>query len=213
VSAPKFGRSIQLGLLFDLAARVPPLLQASDSTSNHPNHALLESLSILQQELETWLTSASINNRRNGDSPLDLERASLEYSDQPEGIRAALQIVTRESLCRICLLLVAECVDALLSHRSSATHSATAVAVRAIQLRRTTQALARATKVQFYVARLVSAPLYFLARYYAQTEDTAGLEWCAQFKGDILETVPWIRWDVLLPWSLSTIYDMPSFRE
>jgi hypothetical protein len=199
VSAPKFGRSIQLGLLFDLAARVPPLLQASDSTSNHPNHALLESLSILQQELETWLTSASINNRRNGDSPLDLERASLEYSDQPEGIRAALQIVTRESLCRICLLLVAECVDALLSHRSSATHSATAVA--------------RATKVQFYVARLVSAPLYFLARYYAQTEDTAGLEWCAQFKGDILETVPWIRWDVLLPWSLSTIYDMPSFRE
>lgn len=193
------GNDSQLTLLYDLAARVPPLLQAFDSILDRSENALLDRLSILQQELENWITSASMIERRKGNSPLD----------EPGTTRAALWILTRASLCHICLLLVSECIDALLDQKSKATHPAFAAETRAVQLKCNIKSLALAAEVPISIARAVNAPLYFLARYYARVGDTAGLEWCAKFKGNILKNAPWLRWDVLLPWCLFTVQDVP----
>ena len=206
---PEFRCSPGLGLLYDLAAHVPPLLQAFDSLSNKSDPALLYSLDILQQELETWLTSAFRSEQRNGTSPLEAERVGLEYSFQPYGTRVPLWSLTRESLCRICLLLVAECVDTLLSRNSTIPHPAFAAKTRAVQLKSTIRSLARASEIPASIAKGVSAPLHFLARYYAQTGDSAGLKWCADFKNDILKSAPYLRWDVLLPWFLQTVHELP----
>jgi hypothetical protein len=200
-----------LALLYDLAARVPPLLQAFDSRTERSDHTLLDSLSIIQQDLENWITSASRIKQHNGTSPLDAEGVGSGCSIQPDITRAALWLLTRASLCRICLLLVVECIDALLSRKSIATHPAFAAETRAVQLKRTIQSLARAAGVPVCIARAVNAPLYFLTRYYARVGDTAGLEWYAQFKGDILKRAPWLRWDVLLPWGLLTVHDVPMY--
>ena len=208
----EFRNDSQLSLLYDLAARVPPLLQVYDSISERSDHALLDGLSILQQELDNWMTSASASEQGIGNSHLDAECEDLEQGVQSNGTRAALWILTRASLCRICLLLVAECIDTLLSRQSIATHPAFAAEMRAVHLRRTIQLLARAAGVPVCIARAVNAPLYFLTRYYARVGDTAGLEWCAQFKGNILRSVPWLRWDVLLPWGLLTVHNVPMYR-
>jgi hypothetical protein len=58
VPTPESRRFTQLDLLFDLAARVPPLLQAFDSTHKF-DYALLNSLRILEQDLMAWSTYAS----------------------------------------------------------------------------------------------------------------------------------------------------------
>lgn len=73
------------------------------------------------------------------------------------------------------------------------------------------QSLARAADIPVCIARAVNAPLHLLTPFYAQIGDTAGLEWCAQFKADIHKSVPWLRWNVLLPWGLLTIHDTPMF--
>lgn len=83
--------------------------------------------------------------------------------------------------------------------------------MRALQLRRNMQSLARAADIPVCIARAVNAPLHLLTPFYAQIGDTAGLEWCAQFKADIHKSVPWLRWNVLLPWGLLTIHDTPMF--
>lgn len=127
--------------------------------------------------------------------PLYAERVSVEHSTQSDGTNASLWYLTRECLCRICLLLVAECVDALLGHKSTVARLASAK-MRAVQLRCTMQSLACAAEILVCLARPVNAPLHFLVRYYAQAGDTAGREWCAQLKDDILKSVPWLRWDV-----------------
>lgn len=209
---PEFKCVSQLALLYDLAGRVPPLLQAFDSTSDRPDHALLDSLSTLQEQLEIWLTTAPIIERQNGSVPSDVERVRLEDSVQSDRARVSLWYLTRESLCRICLLLVAECVDALLHHQSPVTHPDCAAGTHAVQLRRNIQSLARTAEFPVSIARAVNAPLQFLTRYYAQVGDTSGLEWCAQFKSDIHKSVPWLRWDVLLPWGLLTIHETPMFK-
>ena len=69
--------------------------------------------------------------------------------------------------------------------------------MRALQLRRNMQSLARAAEIPVCIARAINAPLHFLTRCYVQVGDTAGLEWCAQFKTDIHKSVPWLRWNVL----------------
>jgi hypothetical protein len=202
----------QLCLLYDLAGRVPPLLQAFDSRSDKHDPALLDDLSILQQQLDSWLTSGFTMEQQNRNLPLDAERVSPEHSIQPDGTSGSLWYLTRECLCRICHLLLAECVDALLSHKSTVKYPVCVAETRAVQLRRNIQSLARAAEIPVCVARAVNAPLHFLVRYYAQAGDTAGLEWCAQLKENILESIPWLRWDVLLPWGLLTVHDTPMFR-
>lgn len=186
-------------------------MQAFDSRTERSAHALLDSLGIAQQDLENWIASASTIKQHNGSTPLDVEGVGSGRSIQPDISRAALWLLTRASLCRICLLLVAECINALLSHKSLATHQAFAAETRAVQLKRTIQSLARAAGVPVCIARAINAPLYFLTRYYARIGDTAGMEWCAQSKGDILKSAPWLRWDVLLPWGLLTVHDVPTY--
>ena len=169
-------------------------------------------MSILQQQLDSWLTSGFTTEQRNRNLPLDAERVSPELSIQPDGTSGSLWYLTRECLCRICLLLLVECVDALLSHKSTVNYPIRAAETRALQLRCNVQSLARAAEIPVCIARAVNAPLHFLVRYYAQAGDTAGLEWCEQLKGNILESLPWLRWDVLLPWGLRTVHDTPMFR-
>jgi hypothetical protein len=212
VTSSKSRRATQSGLLFDLAARVPQLLEAFDASSNGSDYALLDSLRTLEQELTAWLTCAAVNDRRVANSPCDAESSIPEDGFQPDPPRNPLCLLTRESLCRICLLLVSECVAGLQSHESSALHSALPTEMCAAQLRSTTQLLACAAKVPICTARAVSAPLHFLKRYYMRIGDTAGREWCAEFKNDILQSAPWLRWDVLLPWSLLTVHDVPLYR-
>jgi hypothetical protein len=182
-----------------------------DFSTNKPNHTLLHRLSSLQYALETWLTSASspdlqVNAPFRGDQPASPEDTQLDRT------RASLWLLTRESLCRICLLLVAECIDGLQNLESTAPHPVVAANIRAEQLKATAQSLARAAKVPVCTARAVSAPLHFLTRYYAIVGDTAGLQWCICFKDDILKSARWLRWDVLLPWSFLTIHDVPTYR-
>jgi hypothetical protein len=201
-----------LSRLFNLAARVPSLLQRLDFSSGKPDHTLLDHLRILQQGLDTWLDSASrIDLPVEG--PLSDERlARSDESLQLNQARASLWLLTRESLCRICLLLVAECVDGLQDHKPTTSHKTVTAEMRAFQLRSTTQLLANTARVPICTARAVSAPLHFLSEYYARVGDTAGLKWCAQFKDDILKSAPWLRWDVLLPWTFLTIHDVPMYR-
>ena len=206
ISLPEFKCVPQLVLLYYLAGRVPQLLQAFDSSSDRPEHALLDGLSTLQEQFEIWLSTAPMIERQDGNVPSD-----LEDSVQSDRARASLWYLTRESLCRICLLLVAECVDALLHHQSPVTHPDCAAGTHAVQLRRNIQSLARVAESPVSIARAVNAPLHFLTRYYAQVGDTSGLRWCAQFKGDIHKSVPWLRWDVLLPWGLLTVHETPMF--
>jgi hypothetical protein len=207
ISLPEFKCVPQLVLLYDLAGRVPPLLQAFDSASDRPDNTLLDSLSTLQEQFEIWLNTAPVIERQNGNIPSD-----LEDSVQSDRARASLWYLTRESLCRICLLLVAECVDALLNHKSMVGHLDRTAETRALQLRCNIESLAHVVESPVSVARAVNAPLHFLTRYYAQAGDTSGLEWCAQFKGDIHKSVPWLRWDVLLPWGLLTVHETPMFN-
>jgi hypothetical protein len=190
-----------LSRLFNLAARVPSLLQRLDFSSGKPDHTLLDHLRILQQGLDTWLDSASrIDLPVEG--PLSDER--LARSDE------SLQL--NQARASLWLLLVAECVDGLQDHKPTASHKIVTAKMRAFQLRSTTQLLANAAKVPVCTARAVSAPLHFLSEYYARVGDTAGLKWCAQFKDDILKSAPWLRWDVLLPWTFLTIHDVPMYR-
>jgi hypothetical protein len=142
-----------------------------------------------------------------------VESVRLEDSVQSDRARLSLWYLTRESLCRICLLLLAECVDALLNHKSTVGHPACAAGAHAAQLRCNIQSLARTAEFPVSIARVVNAPLHFLTRYYARVGHTSGLEWCAQSKGDIHKSVPWLRWDVLLPWGLLTIHETPMFNE
>lgn len=202
-------RFTQLGLLFDLAARVPPLLQAFDST-NKLDYALLNSLRILEQDLMAWLTSASGNDRRVTSSRCHAKFSVSE--DDFQVSRDSLCILTRESLFRICLLLISECSTELQRREPSAMVLASSAEVHAVQLKSTMHLLACAAKVPICTARAISAPLHFLTQYYVRTKSTAGQEWCAQFKHGILQSAPWLRWDVLLPWSLLTVHEVPLYR-
>ena len=194
---------------------MPPLLRRFDLSSEKSDHTLLHHLSSLQHALKNWLIPATRLELQVDCPHWDEELANSEDTVQLNKNRASLWLLTRECLCRICLVLVAECIDDLQNHERDPLRSAVvscAAGMQAAQLKHTTQLLAGAAKVPVCTARAVSAPLHFLTRYYTRTEDTVGLQWCTQFKDDILKSAPWLRWDVLLPWSFLTIHDVPAYR-
>jgi hypothetical protein len=63
-------------------------------------------------------------------------------------------------------------------------------------------ALTHAAYTPICKARVMSAPLHFLRRFYEQSDDLPGLQWCQQTRETICEEAPWLRWDALLPWCL-----------
>jgi len=66
-----------------------------------------------------------------------------------------------------------------------------------------------ATKIPMVKARGVSGSLHFLEGYYSRTENAAGMQWCSQLKESVCREAPYLSWDVMLPWSLLTLYAIP----
>jgi hypothetical protein len=125
--------------------------------------------------------------------------------------RSSLFDLRCESSCGICLLLVVENLTDLeswtwLTHSPTSTPNAYARAPC-----ETTTLLAEVVSMPVRKARATSFPLHFLSIYYTRTKDAVGLQWCLQTKESIYREAQYLRWDVLLPWSLLTIHEIPLY--
>ena len=195
-------RSAKVNSLLDLAYRVPPMLEKIDSAQDSAESrmsdisSLSENILTLKRTFEFWLKSFCVVSR------LDQETA-------PRDAKNSIHDLTCESLCRICRLLLVEGL-ADLESRTRPEHSPTFTTQDyANELRKTATLLTRATKIPVVKARGVSGPLHFLERYYSRTGDAAGSQWCLQLKESVCREAPYLSWDVMLPWSLLTLYAIP----
>jgi hypothetical protein len=193
-------RSAKVNFLLDLAFRVPPLLKdidlANDTEPRTQNSGLSNDILVLKKTFESWLQSFCIVGRPDQDPPAPKARISIHD-------------LTCESLCRICLLLLVEGLTDL-EARQHPEHPLTFNTEEyANELRKTASLFLSAAKIPVVKARGVSGPLHFLDRYYSRAGDSAGTQWCLQLKEDVCREAPYLSWEVMLPWSLLTLYAIP----
>jgi hypothetical protein len=205
--------STKLDLLLDLAFRIPLLLNTVDLTTGADFWKIdkppIKSLITLEKALIAWL-EAFCSGSPNGDC-VQSDPAPRVTDSPPSDCRSSLFDLTCESLCRICLLLVVESLADLESW-TWPTYSPTFTLNACVRaLCKTTSLLAEVASIPVCRARATSCPLLFLSRYYTRTKDAVGLQWCLETKETIYREAPYLRWDALLPWSLLTLHEIPSY--
>jgi hypothetical protein len=193
-------RSAKVNFLLDLAFRVPPLLKeidlANDTEPRTSDTSLFNDMLALKKTFESWLQSFCIVRRPDQDP--SAPKARISNHD-----------LTCESLCRICLLLLVEGLTDLEASQYPERPPAFNTESYANELRKTASLFVSATKIPVVKARGVSGPLHFLERYYSRAGDSAGTQWCLQLKESVCREAPYLSWDVMLPWSLLTLYAIP----
>lgn len=187
--------------MLDLAYRVPPLLKkidaANDAELRTPdNRSLSENVLTLKKTFEFWLKSFCMVSRLNQETT-------------PRDTKPSIHDLTCESLCRICLLLLVEGLTDLETREHPAHPPTCNTETYANELRKTTTLFMIATKIPVVKARGVSGPIHFLERCFSRTGDAAGSQWCQQLKESVCREAPYLSWDVMLPWSLLTLYAIP----
>jgi hypothetical protein len=195
-------RSAKVNSLLDLAYRVSPLLEKIDSAQGDAESrtsditSLSENILTLKKTFEFWLKSFCVVSR-------------LDQQNAPRDTKTSIHDLTCESLCRICLLLLVEGLTDLETRENPAHPPTCNTETYANELRKTTTLFTTATKIPVVKARGVSGPLHFLQRYYSRTGDAAGMQWCLKLKESVRREAPYLSWDVMLPWSLLTLYAIP----
>lgn len=165
--------------------------------------SLVKDLMSQEKALTTYLTTyceadPQEESRTQHDDPA---KDSSDNTKTP--MSKSLFDLTCESLCRICLLLVVEGLHELETRMWPGTQPPTfAPRAHATSLRKTMAALMHAVYTPICKARVMSAPLHFLRRFYAQQGDEAGVRWCQRARETVCKEAPWLRWDALLPWCL-----------
>jgi hypothetical protein len=205
-------RSAKVNFLLDLAFRVPPLLEKTDTALNATEHlasdtsSLSASILTLKKTFETWLQSFSVVSRLNQHQQTPPPREDAKKN-------TTIHDLTCESLCRICLLLLVEGLAELETrninqpdHSSPPTFNTEDYAN---ELRKTATLFTTATKIPVVKARGVSGSLHFLDRYYFRIGDVAGTQWCLALKERVCREAPYLSWEGMLPWSLLTLYAIP----
>jgi hypothetical protein len=194
-------RSAKMNSLLDLAFRVPPLLEKIDSANDKESCASVSSLSekilTLKKTFEFWLKSFCVVSR------LKQETASRDAK------KDSIHDLTCESLCRICLLLLVEGLADLEARKQPEDPSSFNTEQYASELRKTADLFMSATKIPMVKARGVSGSVHFLEEYYSRTGNIAGRHWCSQLRESVCREAPYLSWDVMLPWSLLTLYAIP----
>jgi hypothetical protein len=194
-------RSAKVNSLLDLAFRVPPLLEKIDSANDKESCASVSSLSekilTLKKTFEFWLKSFCVVSR------LNQETASRDAK------KDSIHDLTCESLCRICLLVLVEGLADLEARKQPEGPSSLNTEQYASELRKTADLFMSATKIPMVKARGVSGSVHFLEEYYSRTGNIAGRHWCSQLRESVCREAPYLSWDVMLPWSLLTLYAIP----
>jgi hypothetical protein len=195
-------RSAKVNSLLDLAFRVSPLLEKIDSANGtEPRLSdisdMSENILTLKKTFESWLKSFSMVSR------LDQEPAPRDTK------KNSIHDLTCESLCRICLLLLVEGLTDLETRKQPEHTPSFNTEQYASELSKTASLFMTATKIPMVKARGVSGSLHFLEGYYSRTENAAGMQWCSQLKESVCREAPYLSWDVMLPWSLLTLYAIP----
>jgi hypothetical protein len=194
-------RSAKVNSLLDLAFRVPPLLEKIDSANDKESCASVSSLSekilTLKKTFEFWLKSFCVVSR------LKQETASRDAK------KDSIHDLTCESLCRICLLVLVEGLADLEARKQPEDPSSFNTEQYASELRKTADLFMSATKIPMVKARGVSGSVHFLEEYYSRTGNIAGRHWCSQLRESVCREAPYLSWDVMLPWSLLTLYAIP----
>ena len=187
-------------MLLTIGSRVPPALNLVDTCVSgeyrQVDSSLVKNLIWQEKALAAYLTthcSASLQDSRLEHSPAKDDSAITSKS---------LFDLTCESLCRICLLLVVESLHNFESHMWPTQPPTFDPQTHATSLRKTIAALTDAAYTPICKARVMSAPLHFLRRFYEQQGDSAGLRWCQRVRETVCKEAPWLRWDALLPWCL-----------
>jgi hypothetical protein len=204
----------RLHSLLELAFQVPEILEAVDTTISGDLRCsqdnLARRLNTLEVSLRSWLTTYSLDAmgpaKFRGDLAADNTRRSTFSPDS----RHSLFNLTCETLCRICHLLIVEClgqVCGLILHNVSSYPSAAGCAT---DLRRVMVMLEEAAGTPICKARVMSAPLHFLSEFCKRHEDYAGLWWCHKTKEALQSEAPYLHWDALLPWGLLTLTETPD---
>jgi hypothetical protein len=201
-------RSAKVNFLLDLAFRVPPLLEEIDLATNTESpkpdciSSLISNILALKKTFESWLQSFSTISRPDQEDP------SSALTPKP-----SIHDLTCESLCRICLLLLvsglADLEKKTRNNNNPPRHPTFAPASYAIELRKTASLFTSATKIPVVKARGVSGPLHFLDGYHSKVGDSEGKKWCLDLKESVCREAPYLSWDVMLPWSLLTLYASP----
>ena len=201
-------RSAKVNFLLDLAFRVPPLLEKIDSATSttkprtSDTSALTENILKLKKTFEFWLKSFT---------QLDQQHQQQPQSPTHKPKNPSIHDLTCESLCRICLLLLVSGLadlskNPLAPHPPSDRPNPTPYA---LSLRKTTLLFTKSTKIPIVKARGVSGALHFLHAFYTRTGDDEGAQWCQQVKESVCAEAPYLSWDLMLPWSLLTLYAIP----
>lgn len=125
-----------------------------------------------------------------------------------------------EALCRICLLLVCQSLADLgnLENSSKSSGISSAMAQRwtdethtcATNLGTTISSLVRAAGTDMCRARVVCAPLWFLAEWFSREGDADGVSWCAEVKRSVAGRAEYLNWEALIPWSLLPLVWVPG---
>lgn len=199
-------RSAKVNFLLDLAFRVPPLLEEIDLATNTESpkpdciSSLISNILALKKTFESWLQSFSTISRPDQDSSSPTPKLSIHD-------------LTCESLCRICLLLLvsglADLEKKTHNNNNPPHHPTFAPASYATSLRKTAALFTSATRIPVVKARGVSGPLHFLDDFYSNVGDSEGKQWCLELKEGLCSEAPYLSWDVMLPWSLLTLYAIP----
>jgi hypothetical protein len=204
-------RSAKVNFLLDLAFRVPPLLKEIDSTTTTTgprisDTSLSENILTLKKTFEFWLKSFCTPSSR-----LD----NKDPTASPNKPKPSIHDLTCESLCRICLLLLVSGLTDLEEKKNPTQQHFSRPSPTfnpdqyAGELRQTASLFMRATKIPIVKARGVSGALHFLGAYYSRVGDAKGVQWCRQLKESVCSEAPYLSWDVMLPWSLLTLYAIP----
>lgn len=194
-------RSTKVDSLLARVHQVPQLLYMSDNSIDaehgETDHALLVRIISQKDSLNRWLRAS----RRTSQS-LGMGRSHS---------RSSLRDLTCESLCNICLLLLAECLQGHEKMTQSVSGWSSDAETSATDLNTSSSLLAEAATIPICKARAVSAPLHFLEGFYGRKGDHAGSHWCWQQRQSIYEQAPFLNWNALLPWSLITLYEIPWY--
>jgi len=195
-------QSEKLESLLALGSRIPLVLKHVDKSINSEprqvKSSLVKDLMSQEKDLTTYLiihctTDPQVTSTQHDRVNEDLDQAKNSKS---------LFDLTCESLCRICLLLVVESLHNFESHMWPTQPPTFDPQTHATSLRKTMAALTDAAYTPICKARVMSAPLHFLRRFYEQQGDSAGLRWCQRVRETVCKEAPWLRWDALLPWCL-----------
>lgn len=214
-----------LDFLFDLAFRVPPLLESVDALERTDNNVICISdrlkneLASLERALVVWLGSFCESKSHTG-RELTASAVAHDTDRSPEGheLKSAkppcLFELACESLCRVCLLLIYQSHISLESPNdctklSQSLYDSSAV-VCAHSLRHLVGLLGGVAERPIAQGLALRAPLHFLEQWYSYSRDNDGLLWCAETTKAVRARAPYLQWDALMPWSLMPLIKVPA---